>query len=84
MFVIENGFTYIAFLMFLCGGLLALQKYAKWKIFNIVPPLVWIYLIGMACCTAGMFNSEGVDAAYGALTPSESNMPAVQQAMPIR
>lgn len=67
MFVIENGFTYIAFLMFLCGGLLALQKYAKWKIFDIVPPLVWIYVIGMLCCTAGMFNSDGVSAAYGAL-----------------
>ena len=67
MFVIENGFTYIAFLMFLCGGLLALQKYAKWKIFNVVPPLVWIYLIGMVCCTAGMFNSDGVNAAYGVL-----------------
>ena len=66
-FVIENGFTYIAFLMFLCGGLLALQKYAKWKIFDIMPPLVWIYLIGMVCCTAGMFNSEGVSAAYGVL-----------------
>ena len=59
--------TYIAFLMFLCGGLLALQKYAKWKIFDIMPPLVWIYLIGMICCTAGMFNSEGVSAAYGVL-----------------
>lgn len=67
MFVIENGFTYIAFLMFLCGGLLALQKYAKWKIFEVVPPLVWIYVIGMLCCTAGMFKSEGVSAAYGAL-----------------
>ncbi len=67
MFVIENGFTYIAFLMFLSGGLLALQKYAKWKIFHVVPPLVWIYLIGMVCCTAGMFESEGVSAAYGAL-----------------
>ena len=67
MFVIENGFTYIAFLMFLSGGLLALQKYAKWKIFDIMPPLVWIYLIGMVCCTAGMFNSEGVSAAYGVL-----------------
>jgi len=65
--VITNGFTYIAFLMFLCGGLLALQKYAKWKIFNYVPPLVWIYLIGMICCTAGLFNSDGVSAAYGAL-----------------
>lgn len=66
-FVIENGFTYIAFLMFLCGGLLALQKYAKWKVFNVVPPLVWIYVIGMICCTAGMFKSDGVSAAYGAL-----------------
>lgn len=65
--VITNGFTYIAFLMFLCGGLLALQKYAKWKIFDIVPPLVWIYLIGMICCTAGMFNSDAVSAAYGVL-----------------
>ncbi|NBI11565.1 DUF819 domain-containing protein [Colidextribacter sp. OB.20] len=53
--------------MFLSGGLLALQKYAKWKIFDIMPPLVWIYLIGMVCCTAGMFNSEGVSAAYGVL-----------------
>ena len=32
-----------------------------------MPPLVWIYLIGMICCTAGMFNSEGVSAAYGVL-----------------
>ena len=38
MFVITNGFTYIAFLMFIAGGLLALEKYAKLKIFNWVPP----------------------------------------------
>ena len=67
MFVIENGFTYIAFLMFLCGGLLALQKYAKWKIHDILRTPVRIRLIGMICCTAGMFNSEGVSAAYGVL-----------------
>ena len=34
MFVITNGFTYIAFLMFIAGGLLALEKYAKLKIRN--------------------------------------------------
>ena len=45
MFTITNGFTYIAFLMFLAGGLLALEKYAKWKVFNVVPPLVWIYVL---------------------------------------
>ena len=40
MFTITNSFTYIAFLMLLAGGLLALEKYAKWKVFNIIPPLV--------------------------------------------
>ena len=39
---IENGFTFIAFLMFLAGGLLAMEKYTKWKVFNWVPPLVCI------------------------------------------
>lgn len=67
MFTITNGFTYIAFLMLLAGGLLALEKYAKWKIFNIVPPLVWIYILGMAFCTMGVFNSDGCSAAYSAL-----------------
>lgn len=47
MFTITNGFTYIAFLMFLAGGLLALEKYTKWKVFNVVPPLVWIYVLNM-------------------------------------
>lgn len=45
MFTITNSFTYIAFLMLLAGGLLALEKYAKWKVFNIIPPLVWIYVL---------------------------------------
>lgn len=67
MFTITNGFTYIAFLMLLAGGLLALEKYAKWKIFNIIPPLVWIYILGMTFCTMGVFNSDGCSAAYSAL-----------------
>ena len=45
--VITNGFMYIAFLMCLAGILLALEKYTKWKIFNVVPPLVWIYVLNM-------------------------------------
>ena len=64
---IENGFTFIAFLMFVAGGLLALEKYAKWKVFNWVPPLVWIYILNMVFCTMGLYNSEGVSAAYGVL-----------------
>ena len=38
--MITNGLTYIAILMFVAGGLLVLQRTTKWKIFDIVPPLV--------------------------------------------
>ena len=65
--VITNGFTYIAFLMFLAGGLLALEKYTKWKVFNIIPPLVWIYVLNMVFCTVGLFNSEACSTTYSAL-----------------
>ena len=65
--MITNGFTYIAFLMFIAGGMLALQKYTKWKIFDLVPPLVWIYVLNMVFCTIGMYDSEGCSAAYSSL-----------------
>lgn len=42
MFAIQNGFTFIAFLLMLSGIILALEKYAKWKIFNYVPAIVWV------------------------------------------
>ncbi len=64
--VITNGFTYIALLMFIAGGLLALQKYTNWKVFEFVPPLVWIYVIGMVLCTMGLFNSDACSTAYSA------------------
>lgn len=67
MFTITNGFTYIAFLMFIAGGLLAMEKYGKFKIFNIVPPLVFIYVLNMVFCTMGMFDSDACSAAYSAL-----------------
>ena len=65
--VITNGFTYIAFLMCLAGVLLALEKYTKWKIFNLVPPLVWIYVLNMIFCTMGLYHSKEVSAAYKVL-----------------
>ena len=65
--VITNGFTYIAFLMCLAGVLLALEKYTKWKIFNLVPPLVWTYVLNMIFCTMGLYHSKEVSAAYKAL-----------------
>lgn len=64
---ITNGFMYIAFLMCLAGILLALEKYTKWKIFNVVPPLVWIYVLNMIFCTLGLYHSKEVSAAYKAL-----------------
>ena len=67
MFNITNGFTYIAVLMFIAGGLLALEKYAKWKIFNWVPPLVFIYIINMILCTMGVYASDACSGAYSAL-----------------
>ena len=48
--MIQNGFTYIAFLMFLAGILLAAEKYTKWKVFTYVPPLVWIYVLKHSVC----------------------------------
>lgn len=65
--VITNGFMYIAFLMCLAGILLALEKYTKWKIFNVVPPLVWIYVLNMIFCTLGLYHSKEVSTAYKAL-----------------
>ena len=67
MFVISNGFTYIAFLMFVAGGLLALEKYTKWKVFNVVPPLVWIYVLNMIFFTIGVFDMAETKPAYSNL-----------------
>ncbi|MDU3457720.1 MAG: DUF819 family protein [Peptoniphilus harei] len=65
--VITNGFTYIAFLMFIAGALLALEKYTKWKVFNVVPPLVFIYVLNMVFCTMGLYASDACSDTYSAL-----------------
>lgn len=64
---ISNSFTYIAFLMFIAGSILVLEKKSGWKVFRLVPALVWIYLINMAFCTIGLYSSEACDIAYGAV-----------------
>ena len=65
--MITNGFTYIAFLMFLAGILLAAEKYTKWKVFGYIPPLVWIYVLNMVFCTMGLYNSDACSSTYSAL-----------------
>ena len=62
--MITNGFTYIAFLMFVAGALLFLQKNTKWKIFDLVPPLVWIYVLHMVFCTIGLYDLAETKATY--------------------
>ena len=62
--MITNGFTYIAFLMFVAGGLLFLQKKTKWKVFDLVPPLVWIYVLHMLFCTVGLYDMDATKPAY--------------------
>ena len=62
--MITNGFTYIAFLMFVAGALLFLQKSTKWKIFDLVPPLVWIYVLHMVFCTIGLYDLGETKATY--------------------
>ena len=62
--MITNGFTYIAFLMFVAGALLFLQKNTKWKIFDLVPPLVWIYVLHMVFCTVGLYDLAETKATY--------------------
>ena len=66
MFTITNGLTYIAVLMFVAGGLLVLQRTTTWKIFDIVPPLVWIYVLHMILCTLGIYESDAVKSTYSA------------------
>ena len=62
--MITNGFTYIAFLMFVAGALLFLQKKTKWKVFDLVPPLVWIYVLHMVFCTVGLYDLAETKATY--------------------
>lgn len=64
MFTINTGLAYIAILMFVAGGLLVLQRTTKWKVFDVVPPLVWIYVIHMILCTIGIYESDAVKATY--------------------
>ena len=64
--MITNGLTYIAVLMFIAGGLLVLQRTTKWKIFDLVPPLVWIYVLHMIICTFGVYETDAVKSTYSA------------------
>ncbi len=65
--MITNGFTYIAFLIFLAAMLVWLQKYTKSKFFDFVPPIVLLYLLTMIMCTCKVWDLEATKPAYSAL-----------------
>ena len=65
--MITNGFTYIAVLAFIAGGLIWLQHSTKAKFFDYVPPVVLLYLIGMVCCTFSVWDTAATKDAYNAV-----------------
>lgn len=65
--MITNGFTYIAFLIFLAAMLVWLQKYTKSKFFDFVPPIVLLYLLTMIMCTCKVWDLDATKPAYSAL-----------------
>ena len=65
--MITNGFTYIAVLACIAGGLIWAQHTTKAKFFDYVPPVVLLYLIGMLACTFGVWSPSETKAAYSAV-----------------
>lgn len=65
--MITNGFTYIAFLIFLAATLVMLEKKTKSKFFKYAPPVVLLYLLSMVFCTAGLWDMAATKATYGVL-----------------
>lgn len=66
-FIITNGFTYIAVLVFIAALLVWLQRYTKSKFFDYAPPIVLLYLITMILCTLGAWDMEATKPAYSVL-----------------
>lgn len=65
--MITNGFTYIAFLVFLAASLVMLEKKTQSKVFKYVPPVVLLYLLAMIFCTVGLWDMAATKATYSAL-----------------
>lgn len=66
--MIEDGFSYVAVLVALGGGILWLQKATGWKFFEYAPPIVLLYFGVMVLATIGLWpgpgDNAGIDSAY--------------------
>lgn len=69
-FMITNGFTYVAVLIFLAAILVLLEKKTGWKFFKFIPAVVLLYLISMLLCTLKVWDMESTKPAYSALKNS--------------
>lgn len=69
--MIQDGFFYIATLIFVAAGLISLPKILKGKaaqaFFKFAPPIVLIYLGLMLLCTFRLWNLDATAEAYSAL-----------------
>lgn len=69
--MIQNGFMYIAVLIFIAAMLVNLPKIIKGdfskKFFGFAPPIVLIYLGLMVLCTIGLWDLEATAPAYSSL-----------------
>lgn len=65
--MITNGFTYIAFLIFFAAMLVVVKDKTDWKIFNIIPPIVMVYLFFMTFSTINLWDMEATSGAYSAV-----------------
>ncbi len=67
--MITTVWPYLAILVFVAGLFPALEKAFGWKIFEVLPPIVWTYLVVTALAVAGIWDrSEEIAAAQRALT----------------
>jgi uncharacterized membrane protein len=65
--MITSGFTYIAFLIFFAGVMVMLEKKTQAKFFNVLPPVVLIYLLTMLMCTVNLWDMKATKPAYTVL-----------------
>ncbi len=62
--MIKDGFSYVCFLVVYIGFIFYFTDRYKWKIFDIIPPIIWIYLGTAIMATFGFFDAnESVGAA---------------------
>lgn len=81
--MIQQGFTFIAFILFFCSLIILIEKKTKSKVFNYLPALVIIYFTVMLMSTFGVWqNNESITLVYKSL--KDNLLPAMIFLMLVR